>query len=211
MTVVVPSCSFLDEFPTTNLVDKQIYENLESANSALEGCYQSLLGLYGSHFLNHIQGGSVLQYNHSGQQDSWFNHTLYSSHASNANVYKNVYSAISKCNSFIDCASASELPEEWVKESIAQARFVRAYTYFFATRIWGDLPLILDKVVSLSQAEICRNGYQDIYKAILDDLSYAEANLKTREQQTTDEILKGHVCNYAATALKAKVYVQIAS
>ena len=146
MTVVVPSCSFLDEFPTTNLVDKQIYENLESANSALEGCYQSLLGLYGSHFLNHIQGGSVLQYNHSGQQDSWFNHTLYSSHASNANVYKNVYSSISKCNSFIDCASASELPEEWVKESIAQARFVRAYTYFFATRIWGDLPLILDKV-----------------------------------------------------------------
>lgn len=211
MTVVVPSCSFLDEFPTTNLVDKQIYENLESANSALEGCYQSLLGLYGSHFLNHIQGGSVLQYNHSGQQDSWFNHTLYSSHASNANVYKNVYSAISKCNSFIDCASASELPEEWVKESIAQARFVRAYTYFFATRIWGDLPLILDKVVSLSQAEIGRNGYQDVYKAILDDLSYAEVNLKTREQQTTDEILKGHVCNYAATALKAKVYVQIAS
>ena len=208
---MVPSCNFLEELPASNLVGEQVFESIEASQSALQGCYQSLLGLYGSHFLNYVQGASVLQHIQTNQVESWFNHTLYSNHSSNGKLYANVYSAIAKCNSFIDNANASELPEEWVVESVAQVRFLRAYIYFFATRIWGDLPLVLDRVVTIGQAEVGRTSYQKIYKTILDDLAYAEQNLKSRTEQSIEEIQKGHVCNYSATALKAKVYVQIAS
>lgn len=211
MALIIPSCNFLDELPPSNLVGEQVFKSIEASESALDGCYQSLIGLYSSHFLNYIQGASVLQHIQTGQQDSWFNHTLYSNHSSNANVYKNVYGAIAKCNSFIDCAAESDLPEEFVVEATAQVRFLRAYIYFFATRIWGDLPLVLDKVVTINQAEVGRTSYQTIYKTIIDDLNFAESNLKTRAQQSEDEIKRGHVCDFAATALKAKVYVQIAS
>lgn len=211
MVSILPSCNFLDEIPPSNLVGEQVFKSMEASESALEGCYQSLIGLYSSHFLNFVQGASVLQHIQTSPEDSWFNHTLYSNHPSNAKVYMNVYAAIAKCNSFIDCAAASELPEDFIVEATAQVRFLRAYIYFFATRIWGDLPLVLDKVVTINQAEVGRTSYQSIYKTILDDLNYAEGNLKTRAQQSAEEIKRGHVCKYAATALKAKVYVQIAS
>lgn len=211
VATVIPSCRFLDELPTSNLVGEQVYGSMEASQSALEGCYQSLLGLYGSAFLNQIQGSSVLQHNQSNQQDSWFNNTVYSNDSGNARLYNNVYSAIAKCNTFIDNATASQLPGEWVTEAVAQVRFLRAWMYFFATRIWGDLPLVLDRIVTISQAEVGRTPYPVIYKTILDDLTYAESHCKTRAAQSDDEIQRGHVCNYSATALKAKVYVQMAS
>ena len=67
VATVMPSCRFLDELPTSNLVGEQVYGSMEASQSALEGCYQSLLGLYGSAFLNQIQGSSVLQHNQSNQ------------------------------------------------------------------------------------------------------------------------------------------------
>ena len=134
MVSVLPSCNFLDELPTSNLVGEQVFKSREASESALEGCYQSLIGLYSSHFLNFVQGASVLQHIQTSPEDSWFYHTLYSNHSSNAKVYMNVYSAIAKCNSFIDCAAASELPKDFVVEATAQVRFLRAYIYFFATR-----------------------------------------------------------------------------
>ena len=65
---MVPSCNFLEELPASNLVGEQVFESIEASQSALQGCYQSLLGLYGSHFLNYVQGASVLQHIQTNQQ-----------------------------------------------------------------------------------------------------------------------------------------------
>lgn len=208
---MVSSCHFLDEIPPSNLVSDQIFESEVAAESTLEGCYQSMVFLVSSHFINTLHGASILQHTHQTPLYSWYNHTVYSNHSNNASVYKNVYATISKCNSFIDCAAASDLPEGSKRKMIAQARFLRAYTYFFATRIWGDLPLVLDKVVSIEQAEIARSPYQQVYKVILDDLDYAQSSLPAPEELSEEDIRRGHVCNYSAEALKAKVYVQMAS
>ena len=205
------SCHFLDEIPPSNLVSDQIFESETAAASTLEGCYQSMVSLMSSHFLNTLHGASILQHTHQTPLDSWYNHTVYSNHAHNGNTYKNVYSVIAKCNSFIDCAATSDLPKESTEKMVAQARFLRAYTYFMATRLWGDVPLVLDKVVSISQAEVGRSHYTHVYKAILDDLDYAQSFCPTPSELSTEDIRRGHVCTYSAIALKAKVYVQIAS
>lgn len=211
VAIAAASCDFLEEIPATSLVSEQVYDNESAVNSAFEGCYKSLGNLVRSEFLQQISGASILQYNAQNQLDSWFNHTLYSNDSNNNVYYRYLYEAIGRYNYFLDGVSSSPLPEEKIKSMSAEVRFLRAFTYFFLVRIYGDVPLILEKVVTIDQACVPRTHYTKVYKAILDELDYAEKNMKPMSEMTLDELQKSHCCNYAATALKAKVYVQIAS
>lgn len=60
--------------------------------------------------------------------------------------WRRYYAIIDACNQFIE-HSAQALGDKRYTElnnkiDIAQARAIRAYTYFYITRIWGDVPLI---------------------------------------------------------------------
>ncbi len=207
----VASCSFLEEIPTTSMVSENVYVNESSAQAALQGCYKHLFYISHSSFLQYIQGCSILQHNGTTLQDYWFQHTLYSNNSYNATFYKYCFEAIAHYATFIHDVRKSPLDENTKVQMEAEARFLRAFYYFYATRLWGDLPLILDKLGTIEEAFVPRSPYQEVYKVILDDLDFAEKNLKPYEQLSDTEHMEGHVCNYSATALKAKVYVQIAS
>lgn len=211
MAPALSSCNFLEEIPTTALVTENVYTSENAAAAALQGCYRGLFYISTSPFLQYIQGASILQENSIGLSDSWFQHTVYSNNSNNASFYERMFSGITDCNSFIDDISASSLPTETKVTMVAEARFIRAFLYFFCVRIWGDLPILKNKITELDDANVPRSSYQEVYKFILDDLDYAEKHLKPRSSLTIKELQEGHFCNYSATAMKAKVYVQIAS
>ena len=60
--------------------------------------------------------------------------------------WRRFYAAINACNLFIErvngCLTDKRYTESYYKLDIAQARAVRAFVYFYMTRIWGDVPLI---------------------------------------------------------------------
>lgn len=206
------SCSFLDEVPTTSLVDENVFETEQSAAAALNGLYASLVGTFAHNSFAYVfMDASVYRGWVSTPVDSWLEHTLYSTNSSNALIYENIYKAIGRINFFIDGIASCDLPSEFCRELGAEAYFLRAWYYFVATRLWGDVPLILKATTSFKMASVPRSPYQDVYKAILSDLDYAMANMRDYDRQESLCPDQAHVCNYAAQALKAKVYVQMAS
>jgi starch-binding outer membrane protein, SusD/RagB family len=64
--------------------------------------------------------------------------------------------------------------EAIVNQYVAQARFLRAFAYFWMTRVFGDLPLVTSTITDLN---IPLSKVKDIYTLIIDDLQFAEANL----------------------------------
>ena len=210
VVLLLPSCDFLDNMPTTYLVKENVYQDEGTAQSALLGCYKTLFDLGHNTIIFGVHGASILRGSGKTPTLAWYNHTLFSTHSSNTTAYQKIFGAIAKINTFIDGIEASQLSNEFVKKKVAEARFLRAYFYFTAVRFWGDVPYFHHQATTVEEASIPRTPYQQVYKYILDDLTYAENNMADYEEVGVQGLQEGRVNKYAATALKAKVWLQIA-
>lgn len=118
------------------------------------------------------------------------------------------YTIISRANVIAQQAPLSGLAEAVVRPYVAEARFVRAFCYFELSRFFGDVPLILQQPTnldSLQQLKPSRSPQKAVYAQIVEDLKYAEANLKKEAQISAS--YKGVASSGAASALLAKVYL----
>jgi hypothetical protein len=97
----------------------------------------------------------------------------------------------------------SKIPDDYPR-LIAEARFLRAYAYFYLVQFYGDLPLRKTPVEDYAEVQLAKSSEQEIYDFILEDLLYAESNLPDQAP------LEGRAHKGAATALLAKVYLTMA-
>ena len=119
------------------------------------------------------------------------------------------FSAIARANTVIKYAplgSFNENNSDIVKQYIAEARWMRAYTYFQLTQLFGDLPLYSEPVESADPDVIlkARSPVQDIYNLIIEDLIYANENLPVSWQNTA---VSGRVTKAGGAFLLGKVYL----
>lgn len=115
------------------------------------------------------------------------------------------YKVINSANMMVQ-----KLPDEsWAPKYIAEARFLRAYSYFILTRLWGDVPLLIKPVETLEDAKITtRSPVADVYKQIIEDLTYAEENLPI--SWTSNGMDDGRPRKIVAKICLAKVYLTMA-
>ncbi|MBR5397114.1 MAG: RagB/SusD family nutrient uptake outer membrane protein [Bacteroidales bacterium] len=92
-----------------------------------------------------------------------------------------LYSAIDQANAVLKYAPDENIPMTVAKRSwaIGQAAFARAYCYFWAVRLWGDVPLNLNPIESFDQPEMypSRTPKAQVYAQIEEDLKLAVANV----------------------------------
>ena len=81
---------------------------------------------------------------------------------------------------------------------IAEARFLRAVSYFYLVRGWGDVPI-------QDQDLIRRAPASEVYAYIEDDLNYAIENLPLKSNYEAKDL--GRATKGAAQALLSKVYL----
>lgn len=208
--LMLPACDFLEEVPRTSLVQENVYQDESSAYSALLGCYKTLFNLSHNSVLYAAHGASILHAYGKGPYLSWYKHTLYSMDSGNLTAYSKIFGSIAKVNTFIDGIEVSGLPADLVRTYVAEARFLRAWYYFTAVRFWGDIPYLLHQPGTVEEASVPRTPYQEVYRLILEDLDFAESNMVSFEDLGIEGRKDSRVCNYAATALKAKVWLQMA-
>ena len=84
--------------------------------------------------------------------------------------------------------------EEW----IAEARFIRAYTYFALVKRYGGVPLIEEPQGLDEDLLVARSSHQECVDFILADLDYAMANM-------TGTKVRGRANKYVAAAFKSRV------
>ncbi|MEN8966337.1 MAG: RagB/SusD family nutrient uptake outer membrane protein, partial [Polaribacter sp.] len=118
------------------------------------------------------------------------------------------YNAISRANTIIKSVPESTFyadNPEIAKQYIAEARWMRAYSYFQLTQLFGDLPLYTEPVESADPDILFkgRSSTQEIYDVIIEDLIYANENLPVSWSKTGS----GRVAKAGGAFLLGKVYL----
>jgi hypothetical protein len=114
-------------------------------------------------------------------------------------IWNYFYLSIRNANLVIMNASvASGLSAEEISESIAEAKFVRAFVYFNLVRDWAGVPIRTED--NFDELSVGRSSENDVFQFIISDLEYAETNLPD------DAPVPGRACKWSAKALLADVY-----
>ena len=104
--------------------------------------------------------------------------------------WSGLYSVIDQSNAVLKYAPSESIPMTAEKRNWAmgQAYFARAYAYFWAARLWGDVPLNLRPIESVSQPETypVRAPKADVYAQIGRDI---ESALSLADYLGTDKYL----------------------
>lgn len=85
---------------------------------------------------------------------------------------------------------------------MGEAKFIRAFCYFYLVNLFGDVPLELSSVYQENQS-IARSSAAKVYSQIIDDLNGAIDSLDYAYTSSD----KGRPNKYAAIALLARVYL----
>ena len=208
------SCTkgLLDEDPKGNLVQENFYRtdaDLELASVAL---YNRLNGNFisGPNY-GPLFGADDIMTVRNGNKITYADFDTFQANSSNdkLNWWRNFYSLIKAANGILNnYEQADQATEEKKRSTAGEAHFMRGFAYFFLTRTWGEIPLVLEDEVNY---EIRKSSPAEVYEQILADLLMAEELLPDswsgiRQQNGVDIApTKGSV-----KALLANVYLTMA-
>lgn len=198
LLLCLSSCddSFLDRYPLEELSDGSFWATKTDAEMFVSNIYKVLPGgssgdidgdINSDNAVHGIKwaAGNVSKGIYDPQDQSW----------------STSYSYIRACNLVLEKIDlVPNLSDSDKKQILGQARFFRGYIYFSLIRSFGDVPYV-DKSLDLSELEgITRASRETVYKALIEDLDYAAANLP----EAWDASNYGRITKGAALAMKAR-------
>lgn len=194
-------------------VDSAVYSSSAEVESALSGLYSEFRNEYWE--LDYFVNGDAQSDDAYAGADNPANFQIDEMRidAINSNVSRDwayLYSTIGKANEIINNVdSVADLPANRKAEIKGEASFIRAFHYFQLVQLWGDVPLQLTEIRTVS-AELlpviypimfpARAPQDSVYGVIIKDLELAAETTPVTASN------KGYVTKGAANAMLAKVY-----
>ncbi|MDB9831405.1 RagB/SusD family nutrient uptake outer membrane protein, partial [Flavobacteriaceae bacterium] len=215
ITTTILSCSdFLEENNQSSLNPDSFYKTGTHAESALNAVYATTRDIFGGfsggnssnwHLLEAVSGQSVNNSSSNPDLNSLASLSYTSNLIHARNVWAGTYKLIGNANMVIENVPDIFMSEDRKKQILGEAYFLRAWAYFNAVRIWGDIPLLTSPVGTGSPDFYAERTSQSIvYDQIVSDLQFAEtAGLPFIDQS-------GRVSTAAVKSLLSKVYLTMA-
>lgn len=204
------SCAdFLDLDPISVASVSKFYKNQTDVETAVNASYAALQSdnLYRANYITmmEVRSDNVTDNNPGGAAGIYYNIDQFNAKPDNSvirDVWKASYNEIYRVNNVIasiDVVSNATLRLQYE----AEARFLRALTYFNIVRFWGAAPLLLTPVSPSDTYKYGRDSETEIYKVIVEDLLFAQQLPK----KYSDKKDLGKATSGAAKTLLAKVYL----
>jgi hypothetical protein len=113
-----------------------------------------------------------------------------------------LYDIVTRSNDVVDKIGASNIvTPDLKKRLVGEAKFLRAYAYFYLVQLWGDIPLVLHA----TDINIPRTAVNEVYTQIVQDLEEAAQALPPVAEYVAAD--KGRASKGAAYAYLSKVYL----
>lgn len=192
------------DLPSNQLSSESVYSSETTAEAAVNGIYQSMVTDFYYNRVHSILGqtadelvpttgiANVYSSNEIPETDGTINTNW-------GELYKTIYNANNVIEGITKSTSLSAVKS---RQWIAEAKFLRAYCYFYLTNLWGNVPLILTTNVDVS-ALSPQSSQQDVYAQILLDLTDASKDLPTDYSNYDQERIRA--TKWAAETLSARV------
>ncbi|MDD2798021.1 MAG: RagB/SusD family nutrient uptake outer membrane protein [Bacteroidales bacterium] len=218
--LLITSACDLKEKPLDFVNPEEYYRTNEELIYGLNGAYSTLrnTSYYGANFPLASEAFIDVLYSSNTNFTPYSNVNSTLGLANNATLmgmWAALYSTINHANVVISRAqgaTGSTITESVRERVIAEAKFLRALTYFNLVRAWDEVPLRTQRATDFANPNIPLSPITDIYNLIIEDLKYGEEKLwnkgETRDNFTNDI---GRADVLAAKTLLAKVYLTIAS
>jgi len=193
------------EIPREQLESENIYVSDATAEATVNGIYQSMVtGLSFVSNIHYMPGETSDELILRTQLTDVYNtNEIQEIDSGVIAMWTDFYKTIYNANKAIEGLNASTaLSPDKKKRWIAEAKFVRAYCYFYMTNFWGDVPLILTTDVEKT-ALAPRNTQTEIYTQINLDLTDASNDLPVNYSNYGN--LRIRATKWAAEALLARV------
>jgi starch-binding outer membrane protein, SusD/RagB family len=178
--------SFLEDQDPSNLSPDSYYTIPEHAEAAIASAYAQTrfigggAGIFVSNFsmLEVVTGTAKTE---TGQNSDLNNLTGLVYNGDNLlvrNWWGGLYSVIAQTNLVIEkVPTINPMDEVQKKKILGEARFLRAWAYFYLVRLYGDVPLITAPQTATSPNFLpARTPQEEVYKQIVDDLVAAEGS-----------------------------------
>jgi hypothetical protein len=121
-----------------------------------------------------------------------------------------MYTWIRRANYFIERIETATIPEEKIKQYIAECRFIRAYYYFDLVKKYGGMPIITEVQIfdnNIEELQVSRDKEETVYDFILDELDAIITDLP----DSWDTANSNRVTKLVAQALKSRVMLYAGS
>src|SRR5690606_20276288 len=116
-------------------------------------------------------------------------------------IWDRSYRTIFKVNYFLENIGEVEMDESKKAELIAEARFLRAYEYFYMSVLYGGVPLITNTLSIEEANNQTRNSLQDIVDFVISEMTASATDLPA--ERPANE--KGRILKAAPLAVKGRM------
>jgi len=211
------SCKKLVEIdpPVTVLSSDVVFSNNASAAAVLTGVYDNMIygsskfssGYYSLSLLAGLSADEFKKYSTDPTQEQFFVNAVSSNRV---RFWVELYNYIYTANAVLEAMVASpNISAEVKQQLIGEAKFVRAFCYFYLFNLFGDVPLITTTDYKVN-ALASRASADQVYSQVIADLKSAKELLNSQYVAadvitTTSDRVRPN--KWAATALLARVFL----
>lgn len=208
----VTSCKkeFFDRPPQSSITLDNFYKTAEQVSSSTNILYSAAWFGWvtkGGWAITEMAGGNGRSY--SSDVANFGNFSVTDGNSELANAYNSLWIVVAQSNAIINNLPAkvpAAVDRKVVNQALGEARLFRALSYFHLVRLFGNVPIIENTLDYVENFQVNTNPVADVYKFILNDLKFAEANL-IPQVRSGNSLAQGRVSSGSATALLAKVYL----
>jgi starch-binding outer membrane protein, SusD/RagB family len=155
-----------------------------------------------------VLGGTVTGVQGDGNYNSFYNFNIQSTDGLVDKTWYSCYKAAGNASVLIQTFEFKKGQigeQDFLTIGIAEAKFLRAFAYFYIARTFGDVPIVKSplELTKPGQNLVPRYLQADVLRFAIEDLQFAEENLPELPYQT------GRVTKYSAKGLMAKIYLYL--
>lgn len=183
LLLVLPiiGCSDLEEEPISLLSPNGFFKSVEDVQTVINGSYGNMAeeAFWGRKFslplLLRSDMAVIGDQGTAGRRKDHDNFSVTDDNGMITAFWPRAYQIIASANEAIAGGNGLGLESQAINPVLAQAHFVRAYTYFHLVRLFGDIPYLDKPVEQISEAnQILKTPEADVYANIIADLEFAK-------------------------------------
>lgn len=212
MGLLTGGCKKLTQInePINTITSTETFSNDVNATSAVTAIYSDMS--YGGNGLRYANGLLTIDAglsadelkDFSGNNSFELNKLQPTDGDVTSNFWSTLYYHIYMANAVIEGLQKSALSDATKSQLTGEAKFVRAFCYFYLANLFGDVPLVTTTAWAQSNT-MGRIAVSDIYQQVITDLADAQSLLPG--DYTISAGQRARPSKFAATALLARVYL----
>ena len=180
--MAVAGCKKLLEENPKSQITPAFFNTPGGILGGIAGIYSDMRNLWGTEGFTNITtagtdevlaGGSA-----SGVYWWTYNNIVATDNATTA-LWNIAYQDINTANGVLQFGATASLPDSTKKQYLAQAKFLRAFYYFYLVQTFGDVPLHTSFITSATTSDV-RAPIKDVYAQIISDLTQASQELPAK-------------------------------